>query len=1068
MTPNSPTCPECGARLPSEGANGVCPRCLLLRGFESQEEEARPTDTVHLVLPDDAVLTEQPLLQEFGDYELLREIGRGGMGVIYQARQRSLDRMVAVKLIRAGTLARAEDIARFKVEAAATARLRHPGIVAIHEIGEYEGRHFYSMDFVPGRSLASTLHEGPLVPRRAAECVRTVSAAIHYAHEHGVLHRDLKPSNILLDAEGSPHVTDFGLAKLLHSDSELTLTGAVLGSPNYMPPEQARGQHAAVSARSDVYSLGAILYECLTGRPPFTAATPLETLQLVVEQEPVSPRVLNPSLPRDLETICLKCLAKAPRARYATAQELAEELGRFLDDEPIHARPAGVVERAGRWCRRKPATALLISLSVVALVSLLAILTTGNRRVRREQTVTRQNLYAADLHLASLALGDNNLTLTSALLEGQRPTPGQTDLRGFEWRFLWSQCRSDEGRVLAGHTGAVHSVAFSPDGRLLVSGDMRGWVRVWDTVTWTTLASWLAGSDSIEWISFAPDGRTMATTDGSNLVRVWEVASAREVWRFQGYRARSQLGVRAACAPQGHQIAIGWRDESSRRRYVSFFDWTRGRSPALHTNWHAGETHRLADAMFPEAFTPDGRLLLSCSNQFGLYDPARDEFMALPDLNVTHLALSPDGATLAAHVTATPEVTLGGIEEATKSRLTGHSGQALSVAFSPDGRMLASGAEDQTIRLWDVVERRSLGLLRSREGMASALTFSPDGQMLISGGTDGALRIWPAQVPRSEWGIFTNVFDPCVLSTNGRWLAGPATIHQPSGQRLIIGVAMCDLATMRMTVLSNLNLHPLHFTADGGALATLRYLSNETAQMEFWDTTSGVARPGRTYPLGLPALWYANATPDGRRLAISDARGVSTIWDNSSGRRLAEFKSGTKEIRFIELTFSPDARRFYRVGFAEGKTWLEAWDVEAGRLAFTTPPADDKLWSLKVSPDGRWLVACSGTGGVRLWDTRTGREQESFGGHKLGAATAAFSMDGLTLAIGGNYGSIKLWNLATRREVATVSPPGHGHRTSRYLGFTADGRSLVAADYGCWLRVWRALDFLETDRTGAH
>ncbi len=303
----------------------------------------------------------------FGDYELLAEIARGGMGVVYKARQVSLDRVVALKMILAGQLASSADVQRFHAEAKAAANLQHPNIVAIHEVGEHHGQHFFSMDYIAGRSLAEVVRQNPLPAARAARHVQQIAEAIEHAHQQGTLHRDLKPSNVLIDEADRPHVTDFGLAKRLRGDAGLTMTGQVLGTPSYMPPEQAAGRPEQVGPTSDVYALGAILYELVTGRPPFRAESVFDTIMQVIHTEPVPPRLLNPKVPRELDTICLKCLEKDAPKRYASAQELADDLGRFLAGEPIRARPPSVPFVVRHWFRQNlRATAWTVGIGLVA------------------------------------------------------------------------------------------------------------------------------------------------------------------------------------------------------------------------------------------------------------------------------------------------------------------------------------------------------------------------------------------------------------------------------------------------------------------------------------------------------------------------------------------------------------------------------------------------------------------------------------------------------------------------------------------------------------------------------
>lgn len=354
-------CARCGLEVTPDALEGLCPRCVAPVAFAAD-----------IPCQSGRAVAEHEPLRYIGDYELVEEIARGGMGVVYSARQLSLNRMVAVKMILAGQLATPTEVRRFRAEAEAAATLQHPNIVAIHEIGEHHGQPYFSMDFIEGQSLAELSRDGPLPARRAAAIMQTVAEAIGHAHQRGILHRDLKPSNIVLDILGRPHITDFGLAKQVESElglraSNLTLTGQVLGTPSFMSPEQVSGQRDAVRPTTDIYSLGAILYCLVTGRPPFQGESIQQVFAQVTTAQPLSPGLLNPALPRDLETICLKCLEKEPQKRYATASELADELKRFLHDKPIRARPLGPFAKACRWGRRNRTVSVSAAL-MLALV----------------------------------------------------------------------------------------------------------------------------------------------------------------------------------------------------------------------------------------------------------------------------------------------------------------------------------------------------------------------------------------------------------------------------------------------------------------------------------------------------------------------------------------------------------------------------------------------------------------------------------------------------------------------------------------------------------------------------
>ena len=486
-----------------------------------------------------------------GEYELLEEIARAGMGIVYRARQDKLNRLVAVKLIKSGSMADANELLRFRREAEAMADLEHPHIIPIYEIGQEDDQPYFSMKLIAGGNLGRHIPRLKDDPRTVAAVMAKVARAVHYAHQRTILHRDIKPSNILLAEHDEPYVTDFGLAKRLGpgGDTMETVTGAVMGTPAYMPPEQARGGTKSVTTAADVYSLGATLYEALTGRPPFIGDSAGEILRQVLDQEPAPPGSIQPGLDRDLETICLKCLEKEPARRYGSAEALAEDLESWLQGMPIKARPVPAWEKAVKWVRRRKALAALIALVPATLLGLIGGGIWFTLQLWRERDLANRGRYAADMSLARRALDDGLIYQVREQLRSYRSgARAMDDLRGFEWYYLANLCDPEPIR-LRGHRKPVYCLAF-PDGNRLVSGGADGTVRVWDLAGRQASRVFQGTGGVIHGVAVSPDGRWLAAGDAGGGLRLWDL----ETSQMRSLVAQ-QTGIRSvAFSPDGAHL----------------------------------------------------------------------------------------------------------------------------------------------------------------------------------------------------------------------------------------------------------------------------------------------------------------------------------------------------------------------------------------------------------------------------------------------------------------------------------------------------------------------------------
>jgi WD40 repeat protein/predicted Ser/Thr protein kinase len=1066
------TCLKCGAPLAAGAGQDFCPKCLFLQasaGFQEHAAETPEDESPEISSPFTAKLS-------FGDYELLEEIGRGGMGVVYRARQRSLDRIVAIKMMAFGPGSSPELVKRFRAEAVSAAALQHPNIVAIHEVGIHEGRHFFVMDFVEGQSLAQIAKNELLTSKRAAAYLKTIAEAVHYAHERGILHRDLKPSNVLIDAQDQPRIVDFGLARRLDGASELTVTGQVLGSPNYLPPEQATARRGRVSRRTDVYALGATLYHLLTGRPPFQAESFSQTLDLVLHSEPAAPRLLNPSVPRDLETICLKCLEKEPARRYPTAQALADELARFQASEPIHARPLGPTRKVWRWCRRKPQAASLGAAAILVFLLGFVGVVWQWRRAEAEGWLARRNAYAADMNLLQQALEDSDLGRARMLLDRYRPrsrsltaspyVESKEDLRSWEWRYLWARCQGEERFTLCQYSNSVSALAFSSDAKWLAL--RRGsqsfaiqdqTVALWDAVAKRPLAELPAAG--IRWckaLAFSPKGNLLAwggkNGRGESVVSLWDVNAQKETPALPHSNRVASL----AFSPDAKVLASLAYDGTVRlwdletQRVVTEFATASVYSRSTPVEDHYGCV----------VFSPDGRWLAvgEAKPQIRLRDltTGDEKIISLPAPanGITTLAFSPDSRLLAGGGgEGESSIHLWDLTAGTEVQLTGHGGWIAALAFSPDGQTLASASSDQTVRLWDVARQVETRRFQGNVAEVLAVAWSADGKDLVTGAMDGSVRYWdpdPASRPTAPYAVLPEpvyFWGPTFFPDSKTFL----TASRPDG-----AVVRWDVASAQaLETLSFLgtNHTSLNLSQDGRWLA----LGDGTGHIQVWDF------PGRRIVTNLVApdanvfaVWFS---PHGNLLACgafaSDGRTAGKVWMVAGWNEVR--LPAVNDPKLFDGNFSPD-ERILELGYNDGTA--DWWDLATGRRrAFFECGYADAVHAA-FSPDGRHFATGGINGLMTLWDVATQRAKPIGRGYRNGLHDLLFSPDSRRLLASGTNPKdvMKLWDVETGQDVATLPgvPAWYAH-----IGFSPDGNTLFAASLEGTALLWHAPSFEEIE-----